>query len=245
MKYENTDALLAWLMVWMSKTFPTQAILKGGMVLRLLESIRNTNDLNWVFIPFESRKEVAPLIRSELDKINELTYLERLDSRSLQYQIEFGGQRGQLEISVTDECKSIAISSAHYASQFGLVGGLVRVMEPSVALSHRLAAWNERRLYRDLFDIWFISRVLKVDPDVQTLLQRLKRVEHRRKKPSVMSTHDFCVELNNAADSFNMQEFREELVGSMKESEIDGMEIQIPLALRLIAMYLLKMTHTA
>jgi hypothetical protein len=100
-------------------------------------------------------------------------------------------------------------------------------------------------LYRDLFDIWFVSRVLKVDPDVQTLLQRLKRVEHRRKKPSAMSMHDFCVELNNAADKFNMQEFREELVGSMKESEIYGMEIQIPLALRLIAMHLLKMTHTA
>ncbi len=34
---------------------------------------------------------------------------------------------------------------------------VVRVMAPGAALAHKLAAWNERRLVRDLYDAWFLS----------------------------------------------------------------------------------------
>jgi len=235
MKLENTEALLAWLMVWMSSTFPAQAVLKGGMVLRLLESVRNTNDLDWVFLPFESRKDVAPLVRAELDKVKGLSYIERLDSRSLQYRIEYGGQRGQIEISAKEQCKSIAMSSARFAAQHGLVGGIVRVMEPSVALAHKLAAWNERRLYRDLYDVWFLHRIQKVTPDMPTLLERLTHVVQKRMKPGAMTLAEFCAELNVAADQVTAQGLREELGGSMPESDLDGMDVQIAVALRILA----------
>jgi len=238
MKLETPEALLAWLMVWMSNTFPAQAILKGGMVLRLLDSVRNTNDLDWVFLPFESRKEVAPLVRAELDKVKGLSYLERMDSRSLQYRIEYGGQRGQIEISAKAQCKSTAMSMARFAAQFGLVGGVVRVMDPTVALAHKLAAWNECRLYRDLYDIWFLYRIQKAMPDMPTLLERLAHVEQRRKKPRAMTIAEFSAELNKAADRVSREALREELGGSMKASDLDGMEVQIPVALRLLAVQL-------
>jgi predicted nucleotidyltransferase component of viral defense system len=238
MRFENTEALLAWLMVWMSQTFPAQAILKGGMVLRLLESARNTNDLDWIFLPFKSRKEVAPLMRTELDKIKDLSYVERLDSRSLQYQIDYGGQRGQIEISTKEQCKSIAMSSARLAASHGLVGSIVRVMDPSIALAHKLAAWNERRLYRDLYDIWFLFRIQKVQPDIPTLLERLAHVEQRRKKPVSMTLTEFCNQLNLAADQVTAKSLRKELIGSMAESDLKGMEVQIPVALRLLAVQL-------
>jgi predicted nucleotidyltransferase component of viral defense system len=238
MHFENADALLAWLMVWMSKTFPAQAILKGGMVLRLLESARNTNDLDWVFLPFASRKDVAPLVRSELDKVKGLRYHERLDSRSLQYRIEYGGQNAQIEISVNLKCKSTAMSTARYAAQFGFVGGIVRVMEPATALAHKLAAWNERRLYRDLYDIWFLSRIQKAKPDLPTLLDRLTHVEQRRKKPRSMTLAEFCAELEVAADRVTMKAILDELGASMKATDLEGLDVQIPVALRLMAAHL-------
>lgn len=51
---------------------------------------------------------------------------------------------------------------------------LIPVVDYSVALANKLAAWNERRLHRDLYDIWFFLQTGQT-PDKNILLVRLKK----------------------------------------------------------------------
>lgn len=43
----------------MQEDFKNHAILKGGMVLKLLGSTRKTLDLDYTFVPFKSKKEIV------------------------------------------------------------------------------------------------------------------------------------------------------------------------------------------
>ena len=49
-KFENKEALLAWIVDFFSTSFGNSAILKGGMALRLMHSPRYTNDVDYIFI---------------------------------------------------------------------------------------------------------------------------------------------------------------------------------------------------
>jgi len=42
-----------------------------------------------------------------------------------------------------------------------------------------MAAWNERRLIRDIYDIWFILQ-MNVMPDIGTLEKRLRKPSYSR-----------------------------------------------------------------
>ena len=55
-KFKSTEELLAWIIDFFATCFGNSAILKGGMSLRLLHSPRYTNDVDYVFIPFDSKK---------------------------------------------------------------------------------------------------------------------------------------------------------------------------------------------
>lgn len=50
---------------------------------------------------------------------------------------------------------------------------IVRVMALDYALAHKLAAWNERRLLRDLYDGYFLAGRLGETPVREVLDQRL------------------------------------------------------------------------
>jgi hypothetical protein len=47
-------------------------------------------------------------------------------------------------------------------------------MDYEIALAHKMAAWNERRLTRDIYDIWFYLQ-MGIRPDEETLAERLKK----------------------------------------------------------------------
>ena len=56
-KLESTKALLAWIVDFFAVNFGNSAILKGGMSLRLMHSPRYTNDVDYIFVPFGSKKK--------------------------------------------------------------------------------------------------------------------------------------------------------------------------------------------
>ena len=45
-------------------------------------------------------------------------------------------------------------------------GRIIRVMNFNTALAHKLAAWNERDLIRDLYDAYYLFVVLHARPDL-------------------------------------------------------------------------------
>ncbi len=60
--FENTEALLAWIVDFFATSFGNSAVLKGGMALRLMHSPRYTNDVDYIFIPFDSKKVLRKLL---------------------------------------------------------------------------------------------------------------------------------------------------------------------------------------
>ena len=64
--FKSTEALLSWIIDFFAQKFGNSAILKGGMSLRLMHSPRYTNDVDYVFIPFDSKKDVKTLVEEAL-----------------------------------------------------------------------------------------------------------------------------------------------------------------------------------
>jgi hypothetical protein len=50
--------------------FDQHAILKGGIALRLLESPRATTDIDYVFVPFQSKREIKADVEAALRGID-------------------------------------------------------------------------------------------------------------------------------------------------------------------------------
>lgn len=72
------EKLLAIALDKIAESFDRKAILRGGMVLRLLGSSRFTNDLDYAFSPYSSKKEI----------VSKLLYcLEQIDGASLEHSI--------------------------------------------------------------------------------------------------------------------------------------------------------------
>jgi predicted nucleotidyltransferase component of viral defense system len=46
------------------------------------------------------------------------------------------------------------MSSSPIASLYGMPPKIVRIVNLPIAFAHKIAAWNERELLRDLFDIY-------------------------------------------------------------------------------------------
>ena len=70
---KNEEAFRIWLINKISEKFPDNAILKGGMVLRLLDCPRYTNDIDYTFIPFKSKNDIYNPV---LDFIKSLDNIE-------------------------------------------------------------------------------------------------------------------------------------------------------------------------
>lgn len=235
MRFESQEGLLAWLIGRFAQEFRQEAILKGGMVLRLLESARSTNDADFVFVPRASRKDILAEVKELLDGIEGLKWKHRIDSRALRLQIWFGGQMAQVEITAAKECRSFPLSTGALAHAHGFAGNIVRVMDLSVALANKLAAWSERRLWRDVHDLWFLHSVRRTALDFPTLDARLSHVERRRGKPVSMSRLELAAELRRCAAEIHPDAVLQELADTLPPGDLVGIEMRLATAMGRLA----------
>jgi len=235
MRFESQEGLLAWLIGRFAQEFRHEAVLKGGMVLRLLDSPRSTNDADFVFVPRASRNDILAEVKVFLDGIEELKWKHRIDSRALRLQIWFGGQLAQVEITAAKECRSFPLSTGALAHAHGFAGGIVRVMDLSVALSNKLAAWNERRLWRDIHDLWFLHSVRRTAMDFTTLDGRLSHVESRRGKPRTMTRQELASELRRCAAEMDVKDVVHELADTLPPDDLVGIDVRLATAMGRLA----------
>ena len=85
----------------------------------------------------------------------------------------------QIEAKVAMKVPVQIISNKELAIKFNLQPRLIPVVEYSVALANKMADWNERRLMRDIYDIWFYL-AMGVKPDIKTLKERLKKPSYSK-----------------------------------------------------------------
>lgn len=237
MSNSTVEKLMVEIMHFLADTFPNQAILKGGMELRLLDCPRYTNDLDYVFIPFESKNDVAELIANALGQIPGVNIQTTMHSTCIRFLIEKERVKVQLEVNVAKNCNSEALSTASLASGNQLLPRIIRGMSFPVSLAHKLAAWNERGLIRDLFDIAFMVNILNIPPDLDVLRNRLENVNYRFKSKvnkKKMTINEFAEKLLLASQLLTQTTVETELRDYLSPEELPGLEKKIKIAVHKI-----------
>ena len=218
------DRLFLWVMHRFAEVFEQHAILKGGMALRLYDCLRSTTDIDYVFVPFESKNEIKDRIEAVLGELEEADVEIRLHSKMLRATVQIDDARIQIEANVSPGQPSTAVPTGDFAIRQGQPSRIVRVLAPSVALAHKLAAWNERRLARDLYDVYFLAGRLGELPDLDVLDARLAKVESRLpalKKRKRMTRQELASDLNAALEGLDEKAVQQELAAVLPPDELN------------------------
>jgi len=237
----TNDALFLWVMNRFAEVFEDRAVLKGGMALRLVDSPRATTRIDYVFVPFRSKKDIRGRIESVLRELEGADVTIGLHSKMLRADVRVDDAAIQVEVSVASECPSAAMATGGFARSLGQPSHIVRVMSWDAALAHKLAAWNERRLLRDLYDCYFISVRLAERPDLATLEARLARFRSRLpglKSRRSMSKVDLARALREAVPSIEDAAISQALAPLLPESELAGLAVRLRSAVVQVAEWL-------
>jgi predicted nucleotidyltransferase component of viral defense system len=227
---EREQALIARVLDLFAQRFAQRAVLRGGMVLRILGSSRFTNDLDYVFVPYRSKKDLVPEIVACLKNIEGAEIRHSFNSKCLRVVLTADGTTIQIEAKVAMTARTSLASTRSFARAFNLPPRMICITEHSVALANTLAAWNERRLTRDLYDIWFFLQ-MGVTPDPETLESRLKKPEYSRlvvKKDhfSGSTTGEFYEFLRQRVSTLTDSEIRQSMADYLPPEEMDGLAMQ-------------------
>ena len=226
----TNESLFLWIMHRFAEAFEEHAVLKGGMALRLVDSPRGTTDIDYVFVPFRSKKDVRQDIERVLREIDGADVSVSMHSTMLRADVRIDDAAVQVEVRLATTCRSVAMATGGFATSLGQPSQVVRVMEWSTALAHKLAAWNERRLLRDLYDCYFLSARVGAEPDMEILQDRLDNVRSRRpelKSLRRMSREELASALRDAAAAIDDRAIAAEPGPLLPETEMAGLEVRL------------------
>ena len=228
MNYDE-EKLLATVLDLFADRFGKKAILRGGMVLKVMGSARYTNDLDYVFVPYKSKKDIVNELLQCLQELPGAKVEHSLNSKCLRIILTVDGTSIQIEAKVAKEAKTIAIANTLLATQFQLPKRLLHVTDHSVSMSNKMAAWNERRLIRDIYDIWFFLR-MGIEPDKEILLERLNKPSYSRlvKTEQYFSGNTVCEFYDFIRKEVNLltdEEVKSQLADYLPPEELSGLSM--------------------
>jgi predicted nucleotidyltransferase component of viral defense system len=229
---ESTEGLMVWLMTQLTDTVGNHAILKGGMALRLCDCPRHTNDLDYLFVPYQSKKPIVPLVEKVLRQLDGATWSHSFHSTSVRFIIQYKALSTQIEATVAATCDTEPMSTSALAHHTHQTPRIVRIMKLEHALAHKLAAWNERSLLRDLYDVYYLHSILGKLPDQATLAERLQKIRYAKniKRPRMtdsMTLAQFAKKLLDATQSLNADIIAQGLGDYLTPEEYTGLEHKI------------------
>lgn len=224
--FKSTEALLSWIVDFFAQKFGNSAILKGGMSLRLMHSPRYTNDVDYIFIPFDSKKDAKTLVEEALSLVEGLKYNTTMNSKALHIIVDYAGQQAQIEINVEMECPSIPMSSSLLSTPYGYPARIIRVMEPGVAFAHKIAAWNERELMRDLYDVYQYESLFRTAPNMEILYKRLKSARSYKNVVAAKNIDALVEKMRKCAESLTENSFSE-LIPLLDAVELAGLSFRM------------------
>jgi len=229
------QALLAKVIDVFAETFDKKAILRGGMVLRILGSPRFTNDLDYVFVPFRSKNEIVKEILTCLKSIENAEVSHTLNSKCLRVILKVNQVIIQIEAHVAMNIDTSVATTQLFSPQFHLPKRIIHVVDHSTSMANKLAAWNERRLARDLYDIWFFVR-MNIKPNLEILRKRLKKPLYSRlvKEKDYFPGGDvdaFYEFVRQKAAELDDHEIADQLSDYLTPDELIGLPIRIRAAL--------------
>jgi len=225
-----------------SEVFEDHAVIKGGMALRLLDSPRHTMDIDYVFVPFTSKKEIIGRIEKVLRELDGAQIDLSMHSKILSAELRVDEAAIKIEANVATSCESVPMATGGFAHTIGQPSQVVRIMDPDHALAHKISAWNERRLLRDLYDCYFLVSRAGARPDLATIDLRLAKFESHRpglRKTRSMTRGQLVDELHQTAENLSDESLSAELTGLLPPEEFAGLTLRIRSALEKITTHLL------
>ena len=235
----SEEQFLIWLINHMSESFGPKVILRGGMILRLLDSPRATHDLDYAFTGFESKKQLVSPVLKSLKDFKQITINHTLHSTNVRFDLKLKNDNDQfhivLEANVIKNCPSVVISTGETAQKFHLEPKLILTMKHEIALANKLAAWIERRLVRDLYDAYYFYRFVNIRPDLETLSTRLKKLNYadkilKKNAPKSLTLKAFCDLLSSELRLLNDKTIKSGLV-NIEPKLLPGLLLKIRSAL--------------
>ncbi|MBI4374634.1 MAG: nucleotidyl transferase AbiEii/AbiGii toxin family protein [Deltaproteobacteria bacterium] len=224
---KETEVLLARVMNFLAEKYKNRLVLKGGMLLRLLDSPRATQDLDYAWIRTKKRNLFAGELRSALETLEGIQVVDvASNSRGIFLEItdRARASRVKLEINVIKSfhCPPRPMTTAALSHPHNLRPQVIATMDLSEALSHKIAAALERDLTRDLYDLMILGRL--TSPDEGTLRERLSQLEVRRAKPRSVTPKEAAVMLGKKIDSLTPKSLQSELASVLEGEPLEGMD---------------------
>ncbi|MBF0197381.1 MAG: nucleotidyl transferase AbiEii/AbiGii toxin family protein [Planctomycetes bacterium] len=228
---ENEQRLLAEILDLFAQKFSDRAVLRGGMVLCLLGSPRLTNDLDYVFVPYKSKKDIVDEIINALNTIVGVSLKHSINSKCLRVLVTRAGITVQVEAKVAIKVRTATASTRLFSPKYRFPPRLIHVADYSVALANKMAAWNERRLIRDVYDISFY-RQMSISPDTETLMTRLSKPSYSKlvKEDDYFTgktEKDFYNFLREKTNTLSDKDIVNEMSDYLAPEEIHGLAMEI------------------
>lgn len=225
---KNREEFLATLMNFLAEKYKNQLILKGGMLLRLLNSPRETQDLDYVWIRTKKRTLFAEEIKTALEKLPDIKVVDVLsNSRGIFISVmdQNSNLKAKLEISVIKalNLSPKPLTTSALSHPYALRPQVVATMDLAEALSHKIAAALERDLVRDLYDLMLMEPLTSFDE--KTLRERLARLEIRRAKPRSVSPQEAARLLREKINALTEGRLRDELSALLPKEPLQGMKM--------------------
>ena len=125
---EKEQALLAKVLDLFAREFDKKAVLRGGMVLRILGSQRLTNDLDYVFVPYKSKKDIVYEIIECLKSIEGADIDYSLNSKCLRIVLSADQATIQIEAKIAMNIETSTTSTRLLSPQFNLPPRIIHVV---------------------------------------------------------------------------------------------------------------------
>lgn len=236
---KNREEMLVRIMHALAEKFRTHLVLKGGMLLRLLNCPRSTQDIDYVWLSTESKKVLVKELKKVLQSLGDIRIVAvNLNSRGIFVDVadkNIPDLRGKIEIDVKPSLNlpSEGMSTVVLANQYAMTGRIVSTVALPEAFANKIAATLERNVARDLYDL---SQFEPLSPyDVGTLQKRLAKIAIRRSTPKAISFQEASELLGQKLDSVTEAALAQELHPLLPPNQRQGLTPIIRAAVSRIA----------
>lgn len=221
------EKLLLQVIHFLSEKFKETLVLEGGMLLRLFNSPRSTQDVDYYWISEKSKKVLTREIRTAFDTFQAGRVTDiRLNSRGIFLDMESAEQETgkiMIELNVVPSLNlpSEFVSTASVSNRYALTGRIVATIALPEAFAHKIAAALERETARDIHDIAVFESLCEFDQ--KTLEERLRTLSIQRNKPAHLTFPEAAGILENRARNLTEESLKEELYSLIPESQRPGL----------------------
>lgn len=211
---KTPEELLTRVMNHLAGKFRNRLILKGGMLLRLYNSPRLTQDVDFVLLSRESKKKLKEGLIEALRKMPEIKIARvEVNSRGIFVDVadKEATQKVLIEVNVepTTHLPPEPLSTANLSQKYSLSSRVISTMALPEAFSHKLAATLERDTMRDMYDL---SRFEAMGSfDLTTLKDRLSRLSVQRAKPRSIHFREAAQKLRKRLELLDQKRIEIEL----------------------------------